>query len=245
MGRSAYIALGVAISVYLVLGAAEAGAQNGVCRNSHSDPKNPNCSAAPKCKCNAQGQVDRFTKEGARTLGIVKQQLAAAAEAWAQCSQASQRAGTLWQACKDSYQSEYDNCLQTNTQIADWPWKGTPIPARVTKSICDAQLNKHCANTPSPEQNCQQKIAEYDRLNNQRSELEQDLAGLQKLHFQCPPGGQCPKLSRTHNLYPDRYSETLCGTNSEGKVNDAVVDNLTDMATGKPVGHLFMNCTPP
>jgi hypothetical protein len=75
-------------------------------------------------------------------------------------------------------------------------------------------------------------------------ELTQDLRALQKLHFQCPPAGQCPKLSRTHNLFPDHYGEILCGRNGEGQLIDALVDNLVDTSTGKPTGHLFMNCNP-
>jgi hypothetical protein len=90
-----------------------------------------------------------------------------------------------------------------------------------------------------------EQVAEYNQLNYQQMELNQDLGELQKLHFQCPPAGQCPNLSRTHNLYPDSYSEMLCGRNGEGKLIDASVDDLVDSSTGKPIGHLFMNCSPP
>jgi hypothetical protein len=146
MGRSASIALGAMISVCLLVGAAEAFAQNGACRNRSSDPKNPNCGAPQVCNCDAQGQVDRFTKEGVRTLGLVKQQLAAAAAARAQCSQSSQQAGALWQACKASYQSQYDKCLQEHTRTEDGP-----LPKSATQSLCDAQLAKYCKDTPSSE----------------------------------------------------------------------------------------------
>jgi hypothetical protein len=88
VGQWASTAFGVTLSVCLLLGAPKTFAQSGVCRNSNSDPKNPNCSGTPApprvvCKCQAQVQVDGLIKEANRTLSIVKQQLNVAAGVWA------------------------------------------------------------------------------------------------------------------------------------------------------------------
>jgi hypothetical protein len=71
MGRWAAIAIGVTISVYLLLGVAEAFAQAGACRNKDSDPNNPNCGAPsapapPLPPTPSKGPAPRCTGERAQ-----------------------------------------------------------------------------------------------------------------------------------------------------------------------------------